>query len=570
MVCMQSKVLQKSLSCDLLKMDETYVYEKSVEDRLSDYNEILRIDGRSIPASQIQREWSYHLELAIDPAGWQALWKIPQKDCEFYEIAYPNIVIVYVEDISFITLVARAKVIAVKNDIHLPEQLEVNLIDLYPTIEQDQTIALNMSSTAENIDMLRYFYNNVWMPWDQDDDETDWPSVHLESRVRLSFDLKSGSMPRNVLVKIKSLINEGKSIIDKLRTLEEDLGDCDEIEAVNPKKIYELTTLNIRLVQIRTEFEIYENVELRKVLISEQKQEIILSKPKNWVVLTSKSISEHIKYLQAYENLNPDTVPQTAVTLKNALRNANIFDKIYLDNGIYQVNSLDNLESGGKIQGLFDSVIIHDEDKVITLFEIFGKDVQFENLHLRLKYATTGISVKQGRVIMKDCTLNCEEKSFIRQGILVHSGCELIMENCNLSGFNFAIVCKPNGKIHLSNCTLKQNNTGIMLFDGSNITIEDCFIQECLDYGICFESLNMPSGIVNIEEFKSVPGILLSNIKLENNIKGDIKIIEKKTSIKQLCAGVTPMKKSHFKENLQEKLCDLKDDVDMEGISPLS
>lgn len=62
----------------------------------------------------------------------------------------------------------------------------------------------------------------------------------------------------------------------------------------------------------------------------------------------------------------------------------------------------------------------------------------------------------------------------------------------------------------------------------------------------------------------------MSNIKLENNVKGDIKIIQKKTSIKQLCAGVTPMKKGHFRETLQEKLCDLKDDVDMEGIAPLS
>lgn len=191
-------------------MDEIFIYNKSIEERLADFNDILGSQNKVLPASKVKHEWCLYLELVIERAGWRALWKIPRDKCDLYDITYPNVVIAYIEDVSFMNLTAQIKVIAVKNNIHLPDSIEANLTDLYPTIEQDTSIALDIGLTAENLENYRFFYHNIWMPWDEDREEfEDWPSQHLESRLRLYFDLKTGFIPKSIATKIKYLITEG-------------------------------------------------------------------------------------------------------------------------------------------------------------------------------------------------------------------------------------------------------------------------------------------------------------------------------------------------------------------------
>lgn len=248
---------------------EIYTFNKSIQERLVELTEILSSRGEVVPASQIQAEWSYHIELVIEPVGWQALWKVPRLVCEDFQIHYPTIVVVEVEHVDFSELSALVKITAVQDEIHLPEKYDVPLIELYPTHRQENT-ALDMIGTASCIDQLRFFYNYLWMPWDTDDDDNaDWVSVHLEIRIRLFFDMKRGVVGKETSDVIRGLIREGREIQQKILRLEDTISEEEESHAdiVDGGTACQLMKLHFRLQQIKREIEVLENPSMREILV---------------------------------------------------------------------------------------------------------------------------------------------------------------------------------------------------------------------------------------------------------------------------------------------------------------
>lgn len=249
---------------------EIYTFDKSLQERLVELTEILSSRGEIVPASQIQAEWSYHIELVIEPVGWQALWKIPRLVCEDFQIHYPTIVVVVVEQVDFNALNALVKITAVQDEIHLPEKYDVPLVELYPTHNQENT-ALDMVGTASCIDQLRFFYNYLWMPWDiDDDDNTDWVSVHLETRIRLFFDMKRGIVSKETSDVIRSLVREGREIQQRISRLEDTISEEEEeshIDIVDGGTACQLMKLHFRLQQIKREMEVLENPAMREILV---------------------------------------------------------------------------------------------------------------------------------------------------------------------------------------------------------------------------------------------------------------------------------------------------------------
>lgn len=83
------------------------------------------------------------------------MWQIPRVICEEFKINYPTVVYGIVEMVMFKELRAIFRVIAVQDDdIHLPDEHDVALEDLWPTKQQENN-ALNIEMTAKCIDMLR-------------------------------------------------------------------------------------------------------------------------------------------------------------------------------------------------------------------------------------------------------------------------------------------------------------------------------------------------------------------------------------------------------------------------------
>lgn len=300
---------------------EIFTFDKSLQERLVDFSEILSGREDIVPASQIRSEWAYHIELVIEPVGWRALWKIPKLTCQDFEIHYPTIVVVEVQQVSFTELTSLVKIVAVQDDIHLPEEYDVPLIELYATQVQEND-ALDMVGTANCIDELRFFYNYLWMPWDADDDDNaDWVASHLEARLRLFFDMKRGSVCKKTCDVIRSLMREGREIQAKISRLETDMSDDEDEQegSLDEGKACQLLKLHFRLQQIKTEMEVMENPAMRNMLIRHQgtsamevetkRRESGIRRLEGYFVWLGGSLEETISSLsQAKGFLPPDTL----------------------------------------------------------------------------------------------------------------------------------------------------------------------------------------------------------------------------------------------------------------------
>lgn len=205
-------------------------FDKSLQQRLQEFRDVL--SGYDVlPVNLIKKEWTFYLELTLDPSGWQAAWKIPRLMCEVLNIPFPSVALVLVLNVEYRDLSALVRVLAVQDDISIPEKHSVPLSQLWPTKEQDKSVALNMQSTANALDMLRFFYTHVYMPWDnEDDDSVDWKSKHLESRLRLYYDMKNGIIPRATAEFIHSLLTEARRLNNKREHIESQISDDDDID----------------------------------------------------------------------------------------------------------------------------------------------------------------------------------------------------------------------------------------------------------------------------------------------------------------------------------------------------
>lgn len=250
---------------------EIITFDKSFEERLTEFSNILSNRETILPVSQVRSEWIYHVELVLEPVGWQALWKIPRLTCQDFNIHHPTVVRVEVENVDFTELSALVKIVAVLDDIHLPERYDVPLTELYPTKEQENN-ALDINTTAECIDQLRFFYANVYMPWDADDDETsDWVQSHLEDRLRLYFDMKSGAVCKKTCDMVRTLIRESTDIADKIAKFELELSDDEDEEqekSINENRACQIMKLHFRMQQIKNEMEVLENPAMREMLVN--------------------------------------------------------------------------------------------------------------------------------------------------------------------------------------------------------------------------------------------------------------------------------------------------------------
>lgn len=248
-------------------------FDKCFQERLTEFLNILSNRETILPVSQVRAEWVYYVELVIEPVGWQALWKIPRLTCQDFNIHYPTIVAVEVENVDFSELSALVKIFAVQDDIHLPDRYDVPLTELYPTKEQENSV-LDINTTAECIDQLRFFYTHLYMPWDADDDETsDWVQNHLEDRLRLHFDMKNGVVCKKTCDVIRTLIRESKDIAAKIEKFETEISEDEDEEQekpINEDRACQIMKLHFRIQQIKNEMDILENPAMREMLVRNQ------------------------------------------------------------------------------------------------------------------------------------------------------------------------------------------------------------------------------------------------------------------------------------------------------------
>lgn len=399
--------------------------------------------------------------MAIEPTGWQALWRISRLICEEMKIKFPTVVFGYVEQVLFDELRANFRVIAVQDDeVTLPELHEVPLEELWPTKAQENP-AINIDITAECVDRLRFFYNNIWMPWDNDNDEdADWIEKNLHSRIRFYCDLKNKSINPSLTSHILMLLSEARYIQNRREYLEIDLSeddDNDDDSKMENKQVTDLMCLNLRMHMIKNEIEMLENKEMRRIYQ-------LVKFPTNSDKIESCNKIEHVNYFCAGDICDADRnrlynfvivcgsgtlkkqkeymddirkrVPENekvtmSPNLQQALDSGKIANNIYIPCGHHSIRFLEYLNSNGSIRSVYEPILkvdnlnteehaaiiksMNDDSILLTL----DGDYMLENIVLDCHNVRTGLLIKNGNIILKNCVIIGDVNSSTKQGIVI-------------------------------------------------------------------------------------------------------------------------------------------------------
>ncbi|EDV99074.1 protein nessun dorma [Drosophila grimshawi] len=534
---------------------DVYTFEKSFLERLKEAEAVLSWDGAAMPASQVCSEWKAYVELQIEPAGWQAMWKIPRVICEDLKLRYPTIVFGTVDQVMFDELKAVFTVTAVQDqDMHLPESNEVALIELWPTIQQENS-ALNVDTTAECIDRLRFFYTHVWMPWDKDSDgDRDWVQIHLQSRIQLACELSKHRLPRPLTLHMRTLLMEAHYIQQRLEYLELDMSDAEEDDdeelatdatSEKPKKqlgssaannlnksilpVTDLMCLHLRLAIIRSEFEILENPDMRRAYSELQsnglKRHLLQrSSPCSLgqlaveqtqmchLVTLPVELQTQIHLLTLAKQLvKPHTKVQLGNTLQDVLSICQANDDILLSPGQHNIKFLEHLNDNGSIQGLIDAEsvmasendnddelrklpVICSSDEDSTLLVIDG-DYALSNLVLDCRHVRRGILLRCGTLTLRSCRLLGDGSSSTQEAIVCMPQAKLKLHDCRLENFAIGLSLRPETSAVLSNVNIRKCNTGLELLDKTTkLKLEgnNCNFQTC-QLGILADGIALPN-----------------------------------------------------------------------------
>ncbi|XP_072758360.1 protein nessun dorma [Anoplolepis gracilipes] len=476
---------------------DIYIFDKNYEERLYEYKCILS-EPRRVNLPNIRAEWAYELETVMEEAGWEALWKISRSTCEAFNLPYPVIVLVKVLGMDFPKLNAVVKIKAVLDEnIHLPEKHEIPLIELYPTLNQKDN-TLDIEGTAHCVDRVRFFYNYLWMSWDEDeDDDSVWVKQHLESRLKLYYDMKQKVINEETCEIIRSLIKEAKEIKKKIPRYEALLPDDVQEEEMTEeltKEACELVKLHFRLQQIKAEMDLLENPSMRKLLGYHQAYKKHKHKEcKDRKIYHLVWLGGIVKQFWELSNKVQTILPEDASIkisgcLDDALDTIEIGDTVLLGEGQHSVKRYNELQKGGTIIGICNTVNTilcpSESDASSVLFDFSGTEVLLKNICIDLGTLQAGIIVRKDcTVIVTDCRIRVLDiPSNTKWGTIVLPGAKLVFENTVFQGLGTAAIIYATGEVVMNKCSFEDCYEGILLNDNATFTATKCSFEN-IKYG---------------------------------------------------------------------------------------
>ncbi|XP_054262874.1 protein nessun dorma-like [Macrosteles quadrilineatus] len=496
---------------------DLFVFSKSFQERLDEYNCILTSD---LKADDVKREWSNFLEFLIEPAGWRAIWKISHDVCTSLKINFPSTVVVTVDLINFKELSCTVQINEVEDGVaSLPLRMtDIPLIELYPTIEQDNNIVLvKLVDTAKAIDSLRFFYNHLWMPWDEDyDDSESWVTSHLEGRLYLQYELMERKVPNEVAYNVCKLISKGRNVLKEIEDIQEQLSD--ESEGF-PTKLLALTELHNQMTHMQTQFGVFEKPELLKAYI----QRALVNEKTRWenengdsvvyLVLESSTPEQLIRIAKMTSEFK---IVRMFQLLQEALLKTPADASVWVGQGEHPVEELGNFGDGGSIKGVEPGAVLTETPENPKFLNLLTGCLRLTNLTVRMNYVWNILKVRPGtECILQDVTV---EGASVTDAVDVFPGGKLVANNCHFRNCRIAIVCDTNSTIALSNCTFNGNRVAIEIKGGCSFTMENCSISDSKDYGINVKVSSLGTEH-SLDSINSVDGLEESGTTFMNNVK---------------------------------------------------
>ncbi|XP_053692448.1 protein nessun dorma-like [Sabethes cyaneus] len=497
-------------------MPEVYLFEKSLLARMQETADVFGAGQTTVSASGIKNEWGNYAATVVAPFGWQAVWRIPRDLCEQMSISYPALVKGTVTCVDWDALTAMFCIDKTQNkNVLLVEEQNPSLVDLWPLKQNEDPDAF---LTANCLDKMRFFYQHLWMPWDNDDDCDDWVEKHLESRIRFYDDLKMNAMSKRLHSHILALLDEAKYLQSKLERLESDpecLAKVEVLEEDNPGvSLPSIVAVRMeiyrRICSIKDDIDVLEIPVLRPLY--ERKSfpkktgaagKVINNAKMLKVVTREGTVKEQMEYFEALKELVNQMPVQGYDSLQTALESCKSSGQIVLPTGQHPINFLDYLDQGSLVA--FSSIRFVENDlnqlpeleKYIStvssrhddsiLIRIDG-DYCFENILLNCANVAVGVMIRGGNVTFKNCCIIGDSQSSTKRGIVIFAGCNVRFESCVIKDFPVGICCSPNCTINLFDSIVCNCHNGIEALEDCKINFHQSGIFNCFYYGITLKT----------------------------------------------------------------------------------
>ncbi|XP_052752005.1 protein nessun dorma [Galleria mellonella] len=461
-------------------MPAVYTFSRSDNEILQ---ELLRVfsSGRGTAREQ----WGMQAELLVEPIGWDALWKLSKDFCKKFEVRFPCVAYVTVTSVDFESLSACVEVLSVQHEaVSLPEAVgDVPLIELWPTVAQREQ-CVNAATTAEFLDLLRFFYNDIWMPWDDDQDKVLLPNT-IQDRMQLWSEIHNGTIPNCVARSILLLRNSAISAHEKLKELDTSLCELDipdEDDSLLPPSYISLCAeMNARLDGLMSKWTLYENPLIREQYLAKAKSKWQKNKNKKHVIAlwqggSPLEFNEISKFLRS--RLSNEHTLTMMVSAEEGL--ALEPEELVVCSKVYEIPEMPLSQIS--VCSLNGSTL-KAADMRSCLF-MLSEECRLRELTLHCALVNTIVVMRAGTLHISDCTFLDDSENSQRdfaQGIVAMSGANILLENCTFVNFYSAIVVHKGAKVELRKCLIKECDVGVQMYSGSTVTINSTTITNCTE-----------------------------------------------------------------------------------------
>ncbi|XP_020606708.1 SHC SH2 domain-binding protein 1 homolog B-like [Orbicella faveolata] len=516
------------------------------EDRVSAYkNDIL---GLCKPHEVSERIAKY-IAQNVEASGWQAVWRSTPKSSGQQQ---PFDVVVEVSNVNASKLTAEISICepVVTDCLSLLDAERVNahlfshgshvpLVELYPVYDESG----QQDETALAIEHVRFFYENIWREWDEDDDgEYCYAARHLDTRIQLYYDIQNGSLPKDLVNNYKDTYEQYKQKLAELKQLQEKMGGSDLGEELDEMDVLRCAQMSEMCESLVHSLQIIENPQMR-YLLATVSPKMTRQGPRG----NRPEGDEPVTYIVApklragmLKTFQDNTVVEHLPCLGKALRTYYNGDTIVvypgrynLDGRVYQL--ADSVHITG--MGNFSEIVVFCSDNDEFTMEFCASNISIKNITFEQEGNDSEgiVVVKNGRVTFDDCDMRCETN-----GVSVESNGELVMRQCKVHGAKSAGITVSSGAtLHLENTKLFDNGefgknsdlseglaTGAILLEAKSdckktkAILSDNYITNNHCYGICvkkdndiFTASDDPEYGVELE---------MTNNVFEENMYGDI------------------------------------------------
>ncbi|KAG6449772.1 hypothetical protein O3G_MSEX006216 [Manduca sexta] len=503
-------------------MPSVYTFSRSDNEILQ---ELLRVFSSA--RGTAREQWSIQAELLVEPVGWDALWKLSKEFCKKFEVRFPCIAYVTVTSVDFENLSACVDVLSVQHEaVSLPESVvDVPLIELWPTTNQREQ-CINAATTAEFIDLLRFYYENIWMPWDDQDDKVLLPNT-IEDRMTLWCDLHNGTIPNSVLQTITRIRNSAINAHGKLQELDSSLceGDLanDDDSLLPANYISSCAEMNARLDGLMSQWTLYENPLIREQYLAKARNKLQKKKSRRNVVAlwqggTAFEFDEISKFLCS--RLTNEHTLTVMVSSEDALTMDP--EEVVVCSKHYDIPemSLSQISICS-----YKGATLRASDMRSCLL-MLSEECRVRDVTLHCALVNTVVVMRAGMLHLNNCALlddSTNSQSDFAQGVVAMAGAKILMEGCTLDNFYSGIVVHKGAQVELRDCIIKRCGVGIQMYSGSHVELNGTIIMDCTEHSIRCE---VDSGaMVKQAEVEGLQ--VMANCKIgSGNLQKEVLIVE--------------------------------------------